>query len=86
MSGESFIERYDVNRVTKHDRIGLLYSQAFLHEPGEHLGKQFVRQAVAPVDAGVDLRLRGDDGYAVSSNSSRPISQRRISDVPAPIS
>jgi hypothetical protein len=41
---------------------------------------------VARVDAGVDLSLRGDDGYAVSSNSSRPISQRRISDVPAPIS
>ena len=41
---------------------------------------------VARVDAGVDLRLRGDDGQAVSSNSSRPISQRRISDVPAPIS
>ena len=38
-SGESFIERYDVNPVTKHDRIGLLYSQAFLHEPGEHLGQ-----------------------------------------------
>jgi adenine-specific DNA-methyltransferase len=38
------------------------------------------------VDGRSDHRLQTVVFYAVSSNNSRPISQRRISDVPAPIS
>ena len=45
-----------------------------------------VGPAYLPCGKGLGDFPAGGKGYAVSSNSSRPISIRRISDVPAPIS
>ena len=50
--------------------------------PG-HMGADFFYRWMATLDPPQKL---GDVGHLVSANNSRPMSQRRISDVPAPIS